>query len=175
MSSGALPLDVTRVVPDPSTSLEVVPGRVASEGEDEQGGQGSRTIAEDPVRSLLLVLFLGAAAAVSPLSAHHSFAAHYFEEQSVTIQGELVEFEYRSPHAWVHVMAPDERGTMRRYGAEWQNPNRLMQQGITKDTLKPGDRLVVVGSPGRNAGEYKMHLKGIERPADGWTWRGGRR
>ena len=25
---------------------------------------------------------------------HHSFAAHYFEEQSVTIQGTLVEFDY---------------------------------------------------------------------------------
>ena len=37
-------------------------------------------------------------------------------------------------------MAPDDRGTMRRYGAEWQNPNRLVQQGITKDTLKPGDQ-----------------------------------
>jgi hypothetical protein len=127
------------------------------------------------VRSILLVLFFGAVAAVAPLFSHHSFAAHYFEEQSMTISGELVEFEYRSPHAWVHVMAPDEGGTVRRYGAEWANPNRLGQQGITRDTLKPGDRVVVVGSPGRNAGEYKLHLKGIERPADGWKWRGGRR
>jgi hypothetical protein len=126
------------------------------------------------VRLILLVLLVGAFAAVAPLSSHHSFAAHYFEEQSMTITGDLVEFEYRSPHAWVHVMAPDEGGTMRRYAAEWQNPNRLNQQGITKDTLKPGDRVVVVGSPGRIAGEYKLHLKGIERPADGWKWRGGR-
>jgi hypothetical protein len=126
------------------------------------------------VRFILLVLLVGAVAAVAPLSSHHSFAAHYFEEQSMTITGDLVEFEYRSPHAWVYVNAPDERGTMRRYGAEWQNPNRLTQQGITKDTLKPGDRVVVIGSPGRNAGEYKIHLKGIERPADGWNWRGGR-
>jgi len=123
------------------------------------------------VRSILLVLFAGAVA-VAPLSSHHSFAAHYFEEESMTITGDLVEFEYRSPHAWVHVMAPDQRGTMRRYSAEWANPNRLGQQGITKDTLQPGDRVVVVGSPGRTAGEYKLHLKGIERPADGWKWRG---
>jgi Family of unknown function (DUF6152) len=123
------------------------------------------------VRFILLVLLVGAGAA-APLSSHHSFAAHYFEEQSVTITGDVVEFEYRSPHAWVHVNAADERGTMRRYGAEWQNPNRLNQQGITRDTLKPGDRVVVIGSPGRTAGEYKIHLKGIERPADGWHWRG---
>ena len=161
MSFGALFLDLRRAV---SSHVEGV-----------RSSRGGPTIAEDTVKLILLVLFLGAAAAVSPLSAHHSFAAHYFEEQSVTIRGELVEFEYRSPHAWVYVMAPDDRGTMRRYGAEWQNPNRLVQQGITKDTLKPGDQVVVVGSPGRNAGEYKLHLKGIDRPADGWTWKGGRR
>jgi hypothetical protein len=126
------------------------------------------------VRSSLLVLILGAVATVAPLAAHHSFAAHYYEEQSTTITGELVEFEYRSPHAWVHVVAADERGEMRRYSAEWANPNRLGQQGVTRDTLKPGDRVVVVGSPGRTAGEYKLHLKAIERPADGWQWRGGR-
>ena len=125
------------------------------------------------MRSMLLVL-LGGAVAVAPLSSHHSFAAHYFEEQSLTITGDLVQFDYRSPHAWVHVMAPDENGTMRRYAAEWSNPNRLVQQGITKDTLRAGDRVVIVGSPGRTAGEYKIHLKGIERPADGWKWRGAR-
>jgi hypothetical protein len=65
---------------------------------------------------------------------------------------------------------------VRRYAAEWANPNRLAQQGITRDTLRPGDRVVVVGSPGRRAHEYTLHLKSIERPADGWRWRGrGRR
>jgi hypothetical protein len=125
------------------------------------------------MKRTVFVLMAGAMAAGIPLSAHHSFAAHYFEDQSVTITGELVELDYRSPHAWVHVMAPDTAGQMRRYSAEWANPNRLGQQGITRDTLKPGDRVVVVGSPGRNA-DYRLHLKGIERPADGWSWRGGR-
>jgi hypothetical protein len=125
------------------------------------------------MKRTLFVLMAGAMAAGIPLSAHHSFAAHYFEDQSVTITGELVELDYRSPHAWVHVMAPDTAGQMRRYSAEWANPNRLGQQGITRDTLKPGDRVVVVGSPGRDA-DYRLHLKGIERPADGWSWRGGR-
>ena len=124
---------------------------------------------------VLLVLCAGAAAAGAPLFAHHSFAAYYFEEQSVTITGDVVEFDYRSPHAWLHVAAPDPSGQMRRYAAEWANPNRLGQQGVTKDTLRPGDRVVVTGSPGRNAGEYKLHLKGIQRPADGWRWRGRNR
>jgi Family of unknown function (DUF6152) len=107
-------------------------------------------------------------------SGHHSFAAYYFENESVSIEGEVVEFEYRNPHAWVHVSVPDAAGEMRKYGAEWSNPNRLGQQGITKDTIKPGDRVIVTGSPGRTATEYKIHLKRIVRPADGWKWGGGR-
>jgi hypothetical protein len=70
-------------------------------------------------------------------------------------------------------MAADDRGQMQRFSAEWANPNRLTREGISKDTLRPGDRLIVRGSPGRNASEYRLHLKGIERPADGWRW--GRR
>ena len=121
---------------------------------------------------LTLVLALGAAAGAG---AHHSFSAYYFEEQSVTIEGDLVEFDLRAPHAWVHIMARDEQGQVRRYAAEWGNPNRLSRDGITGATLKAGDRVVITGSPGRTASEYKIHLKGIRRPADGWEWRGGRR
>jgi hypothetical protein len=116
---------------------------------------------------LALVLTLASAPFVS---GHHSFAAHYFEEQSVTVQGTLVEFDYSAPHAWVHLTAADERSGSQRYSAEWSNPNRLSRDGITKDTLKPGDVVIVTGAPGRNAGENRIHLKRIERPADGWKW-----
>ena len=116
---------------------------------------------------LALVVMLASAPFVS---GHHSFAAHYFEEQSVTVQGTLVEFDYSAPHAWVHLTAADERSGSQRYSAEWSNPNRLSRDGITKETLKPGDVVIVTGAPGRNAGENRIHLKRIERPADGWKW-----
>ena len=120
--------------------------------------------------ALVLVLASG------PLvSGHHSFAAHYFEEQSVTVQGTLVEFEYRAPHAWVHLSVTDDNGAIQPYSAEWSNPNRLSRDGITKETLKAGDVVIVTGAPGRTAGENRIHLKGIERPADGWKWGGRRR
>jgi hypothetical protein len=85
-------------------------------------------------------------------------------------------FEYVNPHAWLHVAALDKAGQLRRVGAEWGNPNGLRQQGIRVDTLRPGDWVIITGSPSRDPTAYKMHLKGIERPADGWTWVGrGRR
>ena len=125
-------------------------------------------------RILLMFGFIAMLLGVS-IHAHHSFAAHYFEEQSVTIQGELVEFEYKSPHAWVHVMVKDDKGDMQRFSAEWRNPNGLKQQGVSKDTLKPGDYLILTGSPGRNPADRKLHLKRIERPSDGWKSGNGRR
>ena len=125
------------------------------------------------MKSLLpAALAAGVLLGAVPAGAHHSFAAHYFEDQTVSIEGEVVGFEYSSPHAWVHVVAPDSRGQMRRFGAEWSNPNRLRQQGITQTTLRAGDRVVITGSPGRNPADYKIHLKAIARPADGWSWRG---
>jgi hypothetical protein len=129
------------------------------------------------MKAAILSLIVAVVALCAPVSAHHSFPAHYFEEQTVSIEGELVEFDYRAPHAWVRVMAPDDKGVLQQFSAEWANPSRLSQLGVTKETLKAGDRVVITGSPGRNPAERRIHLKSIQRPADGWAWtaRGGRR
>jgi hypothetical protein len=116
----------------------------------------------------LTIALLVIAVAVVPLYAHHSFARAYYENKSISISGELVAFEFRSPHAWVQVMVPDENGQMQKYSAEWFNPSRLSKMNITKDTLKPGDYVVITGSPSRNVNERTLHLKRIQRPADGW-------
>lgn len=107
-----------------------------------------------------------------PAYGHHSFALSYLEDQTVSISGELVEFDYRNPHAWVHVSAVDNAGKTQKVGAEWASASRLKIQGITPETLKIGDRLVLTGSPSRDPQDYRMHLKRIERPADGWNWVG---
>jgi len=119
-------------------------------------------------RILAIIILAGAL----PAYGHHSFAASYLEDQSVSVAGELIEFEYRNPHAWVHVSAVDNSGTARKIGAEWAGASRLKLQGITPETLKIGDRLILTGSPSRDSQEYRMHLKKLERPADGWSWIG---
>jgi hypothetical protein len=70
--------------------------------------------------------------------AHHSFAAYYFESQSISLEGEVQEFQFRSPHAVLLMTARTPDGRMETYAAEWSNPRRLGSQGINKDTLKPG-------------------------------------
>jgi hypothetical protein len=128
--------------------------------------------------TIMIRLFtaLGVALFVTTVaSAHHSFPAYYFEDQSVTIEGTVVEFDFRAPHTWLHVQARDTEGQLQRFSAEWANPQRLGRDGITAQHFKAGDVVRVTGSPGRTASERKIHLKRIERPADGWVWGGGGR
>jgi hypothetical protein len=124
-------------------------------------------------RLALATCVLVAAGAVA--AGHHSFPSFYFEERMVTVKGELVEFDYRAPHAWVRIKGLDEGGTERVFAAEWSNPSRLARDGVTKTTLRVGDQLIVAGSPGRKPEEYRLHLKAIQRVADGWEWPQNRR
>jgi hypothetical protein len=122
------------------------------------------------VKRTLLALWLGALAGVAAPSAHHSFAADYLEEQKVSLEGDVVAFELRNPHAWLHVVVVDENGNGQKFSAEWSNPARLKQAGFTPESFKPGDHLIITGSPGRNPAEHRLHLRTIQRPSDGWKW-----
>ena len=125
------------------------------------------------VRPALAALLL--LAGVSSVPGHHSFPSYYVEEQMVTIRGDLIEFDYRAPHAWVKVRADGEHGGKQVYAAEWSNPNRLARDGVTRTTLRIGDQVIVAGSPGRTAEEHRLHLKAIQRVSDGWEWPQDRR
>jgi len=114
-------------------------------------------------------LFLLAAAA--PLFAHHSFAATYFEDQRATIQGTLVQFDYKNPHSvvTVDVVDPKTQQTVR-WSIEWASGTRLAREGVNAETLKPGDQVTILGHPGRNPEDHRLHMWGIARPSDGWKW-----
>jgi hypothetical protein len=122
--------------------------------------------------SLALVAGLLAAAG-DRLGAHHSYAATYLEDDSIEISGTVVEFRYENPHSWLFVNGSEVNGPggAKIYAAEWVGTAALERQDIEKDTLKPGDRVRVWGSPAKNPSEAKLHLKRIER-SDGWSWRG---
>lgn len=119
--------------------------------------------------------YLGAALALAVVvastgaRAHHSFAATYLEDQSVTIEGQIVQFLLRNPHSFVHVMVKDPDGTLQRYVIEWGSPAQLAGK-VSRDTVKPGDQVIITGNPGRNAGDRRVRLLTFKRPSDGWSW-----
>lgn len=96
--------------------------------------------------------------AAAPLAAHHSFAATYFEDQTIEITGTLLQFQFRNPHSFVHIQAPDSTGEMQRWAVEWGGAGQLGQQGVTSTTLRAGDEVTIVGNPGRVASDYRVRM-----------------
>ena len=122
-----------------------------------------------PILWLVLIAGVFACDTVS-IAAHHSFASTYLEDQVIAIEGDLVDIVYRNPHSFIHVMAPDGTKRMRLWAVEASNRGQLRLQGVFAETLKPGDHLVITGSPGRDAGAWRLRLRSIVRPKDGWRW-----
>jgi len=102
--------------------------------------------------------------------AHHSFAGTYSSE-TVTIEGTVVEFLFRNPHSAVLVEIPGEKNKTITWAAEWGTAGQLSRQGIEKDTLQPGDRVIISGNPSRNSADHRLRMGDITRPSDGWKWK----
>ena len=121
-------------------------------------------------RLLVAVVAAGTCALGGQAYAHHSFAATYIEDESVTIEGELVHVVFRNPHSFVHLVVTDRNGMMVRYAVEWGAAAELGGQGVTSTTLKLGDRLVISGNPGRNPSDHRVRMINLRRPSDGFGW-----
>ena len=122
-----------------------------------------------------VLVLVGAAALLtgSAAYAHHSYAATYDTSQEIKLEGKLVQFVYRNPHSFVHLEAPDKTGALQRWAVEWSGTGQLANQGVTRESLKVGDKVVIVARPSRVTDEFRALMVNLKRPADGFTW-GGR-
>jgi len=125
-------------------------------------------------RRLLVLVFAAALIPSARLQGHHNFADYYLEKDTIEIDGEVVEFQFKNPHSWIHVQARDPFGGEKVYAAEWSSVSRLDRDGITKDFFKIGDRVRIWASPNRNPNDNRIRLKRIERRSDKWKWGGNR-
>jgi hypothetical protein len=88
--------------------------------------------------------------AVSSASvAHHSFAPHFDSSKPVTIEGVVVEFEQRNPHAYLHIRVADTDGQSHVYRCESHGVTQLERNGIAREMLAVGTMLAVMGSQHR--------------------------
>ena len=107
-----------------------------------------------PVLSLILALAM-----------HHSIAGVYDSNRLVTIEGVIAEFHFVNPHPFVVLDANNERWKL-----EMDNLSELVEVGMTKYTLKPGDRVVVSGKPARSTPPQGLYVMKLDRPADGFRY-----
>lgn len=83
------------------------------------------------------------------VSAHHS-TAHYDTTKRMELRGTVVEFRWRNPHVLLFFDVSDSNGKVVQWIGEMPSPTSNIAQGITKDSLKQGDQVIVTFSPAKN-------------------------
>jgi Family of unknown function (DUF6152) len=122
------------------------------------------------MRRRLLLIGVALLTAGTAAYAHHSYGATYDTSREVKLDGKILQFSYRNPHSFVTVQAPDAEGVQQRWAVEWSGTAQLATAGVTRESLKVGDQVVVVGRPSRVPGEFRALMVTLKRPSDGFTW-----
>ena len=121
-------------------------------------------------RKVALLVLAGACLPGMAAYAHHSQSAQYDTSKQVKIEGTLVQFQFRNPHTFIHIEAPDESGQVQRWSIEWGGSGQLTGQGVTRTTLKYGDIVVITANPSRTPNDHKLHMLTLRRNSDGFGW-----
>jgi hypothetical protein len=94
---------------------------------------------------MLACVAMLAALASTPASAHHAFAAEFDAKAPVLLRGKVTKVEWINPHAWIHMLAVTPGKPDQPWMVEGGTPNTLLRAGIDRNSLKPGDEIIVHG------------------------------
>ena len=101
--------------------------------------------------------------------AHHSIAAVYDSSQQVTIEGVVTRLQFVNPHPFVTIDVQDGSGTAQQWRLEMDTHRELVEIGFTSETLRPGDRIVVMGSLAHRQA-HNLYIRRLDRPSDGFWY-----
>jgi hypothetical protein len=94
----------------------------------------------------LVMAGVGLALAAASVQAHHSFAAEYDAKKQVLFpEATVTRVEWVNPHSWIHIDVKKPDGTVEKWMIEGNTPNTLARRGISRDTLKVGTVISIVG------------------------------
>jgi hypothetical protein len=107
------------------------------------------------VKKGLLLAMLCAAVILSsrPILAHHA-AASYDAEHPITLTGVVTSYELVTPHTQIHFDVTDAQGNVSSWVALSGPPQRLYRVGWRSDSLKPGDKVTITGSPSKDGKKF---------------------
>jgi hypothetical protein len=121
-------------------------------------------------RITLFAFAVGFLSASMPLLAHHGTGTSYDMTKELTLSGTVTQFVWANPHVLIYVDVTDDQGKVVNWGGELNNPRFIARQGYTKDTVKPGDKVTLMGNPSK-AGTTRIVIDKIMLP-DGKTVKG---
>ena len=83
-------------------------------------------------------------------SAHHSFAAEFDANQPVELRGTITKMEWINPHSWLHIDVKNGDGTTTAWMIEGATPNTLLRRGFTREAVKAGNEITIIGFRAKN-------------------------
>ena len=110
-------------------------------------------------RSASLVVLVGLLVVSLPALAHHGTAA-YETTKLTTVKGTATEFKFINPHVEITVQAKDDKGKIEQWLGEANSPNVLSRHGWSKEIIKPGDQVTVIGYRAKN-GSNTLRLQKV--------------
>lgn len=97
-----------------------------------------------------LLAALGAASAVRPALAHHSFAAEFDINRPIRLEGVVTRMEFSNPHSWLHIRVTTDTGEVQEWKVEGGAPNALIRRGWNRNSILPGTPVMVEGYQARD-------------------------
>ena len=85
------------------------------------------------------------AGTVTAARAHHAFAAEFDAKAPVLLRGRVTKVEWINPHAWIHMLVEAAGKPPQPWMVEGGTPNTLLRAGIDRNSLKPGEEIIVRG------------------------------
>ena len=96
-----------------------------------------------------------------PLAAHHSVSAEFDVAKPVTLSGVVSNVDWMNPHTYVFVDVKDGSShAVRTWACELESPNVLARRGFTRQSLKVGMMVHIVGTRAKD-GSFKVHTETI--------------
>ena len=120
----------------------------------------SRTAATFFVSALVLIVVLSLT--TGPLFAHHGRADTYDGSKKITVKGKVTEWAWPNPHVVLYVDVTDANNKTTNWAFEGQNVSMLSHNdGLNRNSLKPGQEVTVVANPARNGKPFGVITKVI--------------
>jgi hypothetical protein len=82
-----------------------------------------------------------------PVFGHHGTATSFDSKKVVEMKGTVKEFRWRNPHCELVLDGKDETGKAVSMSVEMGSPGQLVMTGMTRNTFKPGDEVVLEVHP----------------------------
>jgi hypothetical protein len=88
---------------------------------------------------------------ISPVMFGHHGVSDYDVANVVTWHVTVTEFVFVNPHVLLNFTRKNDQGKIEEWQGELQSPNMLSRKGHwTKDTVKAGDQITILGCPAKN-------------------------